>query len=147
MACRRCLAATVPAGAAAPSRTRGACASGAPPGRQARAAQPAHGRQRARGADGLAKVFLLEQVEQDHAGHDHVAAVGQIAGPYGRRGRHGRHGRLRAAACRGPGKGGGGRKRERDGGRKSSCFSLRARAAPSLGVEEVYPSLSVPVWL
>eukprot|EP00962_Isochrysis_galbana_P000088 scaffold24_cov162-Isochrysis_galbana.AAC.1 len=74
MARRRCLAATVPAGAAAPSRTRGACPSGGPPGRQARAAQPADGRQRARGADGLANVFLLEQVEQDHAGHDHVAA-------------------------------------------------------------------------
>jgi hypothetical protein len=76
--------------------------------------------------------------------------VGQSAGPYGRRGRHGPHGRLRAAACRGPGKGDGGRggrERERDGGRKSSCFSLRARAAPSLGVEEVCPSLSVPVWL
>eukprot|EP00962_Isochrysis_galbana_P058408 scaffold31490_cov62-Isochrysis_galbana.AAC.1 len=97
MARRRCPAATVPAGAAAPSRTRGACASGGPPGRQARAAQPADGRQRARGADVLAKAFLLEQVEQDHAGHDHVAAVGQIAGPYGQRGRHGRHGRLRAA--------------------------------------------------
>eukprot|EP00962_Isochrysis_galbana_P011471 scaffold3219_cov105-Isochrysis_galbana.AAC.1 len=44
MARRRCPAATVPAGAAAPSRTRGACASGGPPGRQARAARGAAGR-------------------------------------------------------------------------------------------------------